>query len=91
MNPETTFLHGGLISNFGFDVNRAPQQVIVEVQALGENARGNRIKSSVRVIPVSVCDGCGVFDATLSYCCDNLDQPDTASCPTFGATTMCVP
>ncbi|MEC9441191.1 MAG: hypothetical protein VYE40_08830 [Myxococcota bacterium] len=91
MNAETTFLRGGLVNNFGNAINTSPSQVFVEIQAKGETLDGQNVESEIMVYPISVCDGCGVFDRTLSFCCDNPDSPDTSGCPTFGAPPMCFP
>ena len=85
------FLRGGLVGNFGNAINTSPSQVFVEIQAKGETLDGQNVESEVMVYPISVCDGCGVFDRTLSFCCDNPDSPDTSGCPTFGAPPMCLP
>jgi len=90
-NPETTFLRGGLVGAFGNQINTSPRQVVVEIQAKGETLDGQNVESLIMQYPISICDGCGVFDRNFSFCCDNPDAPDTAGCPTFGATPMCLP
>lgn len=89
-NNEAAFLRGALQEEFP-NIGSAPSEVIVEIQAVGKSNDGSRVESQVVRFPISICDGCQVFDTALSYCCDDPGNIDSASCPVFAATPMCAP
>lgn len=91
-NNEAAFLRGGLADALpNANLSQAPRLVFVEIQAIGETIDGSkRVESEVLSYPVSVCDGCQVFDTVLSYCCADTANLDTPTCPVFGANALCV-
>ena len=82
---EAAFLAGALNDQLGARFGQAPTEVFVEIQAVGETNDGLTVESQIMRYPISVCNGCGVFNFTLSYCCLESD----GRCTSFGVTPMC--
>lgn len=91
-NSEAAFLRGAISQ----DITQSPKQVIVEIQARGETLDGQNVESQIMKYPISICDGCNVFDRVNLSCCNDPAAASvpgfdgTPGCPVFGATPMCV-